>query len=394
MNKTLVIVWGPDNYNALGLIRQLSRGDVDILFLINGKNCHCATASIYCKNYVLSKNYEEGLNYLLQLNSIYNFKILIPIGDNAAETIDAKREVLLRKNYILMGTTQGGVLSKVDDKQYMSELAVKAGFTVPKSYYFSANTETNNFPYPCILKPISSEKGIKEFKTKIIYSKKELDTFKKYLNPQHKYVLQELIPKTHDILVYGCRFLNGEIALAGQFIKDRWSDDGGGSHGLLTKNLPEYLSINAIYNFLENIDYKGLFSVEYGLVGEKAYFYEVNLRNDGTSHLFYQAGANLPLAWVYNCIGQNCDVSLRITNDGWNINELYDISNVFHGRISYKKYLNDKRSATIFHYYSPEDERPWKNARKKSIYDLPLRALMLKYRPLVIKLFKKLKIIS
>lgn len=283
--KVSIIIWGPDNYNALGLLRQLSVADIPVLFLLNGKVENCATKSIHCKHYVKKADYQCGLQYLLDnFKETNNHKsILIPIGDRAAEVIDKNRDILSTR-FHLMGTQKAGLLSKIDNKNEMTAMAESCGFLVPKSVRFNTHTNVKSIPMPCILKPTSSE-GIREFKTKIIHDTSELIRFKQFLNPEYEYILQELIPKTKDILVYGCRLNNGKVLLAGQFIKDRWSDDGGGSHGLLTNELPDYLLPKSIERFLERIDYKGLFSVEYGLVGNLAYFYEFNLRNDGTSHL-------------------------------------------------------------------------------------------------------------
>lgn len=385
--KPKVIIWGADNYNALGLLRQLSVADFEVVFLMNGKSASCATKSKYCKSLIKTASYKEGLDYLLKTADSLSKSVLIPTGDRAAEMIDRNKSSL-SVGYYLMGTSQAGLLEKIDNKNEMAGLAEQCGFLVPKSVRINSSISPNDISFPCIIKPASDE-GISKFKTKIIKSEKALKGFWKYLNPSYDYILQEFIPKTHDILVYGCRLNNGEIKLAGQFIKDRWSDDGGGSHGFLTNELPEYIQQEAIQRFLSKIDYRGLFSVEYGLVGKKAYFYEFNLRNDGTSHLFYQAGANLPLSWVYDCLGINSPCSEIITNPGWNINEIYDIANFFHGRISYKKYKEDRRAASIFHFYSSDDLGPWKYTRRKAIWDLPFRAVLKSFRPQIVWLLNK-----
>lgn len=68
------------------------------------------------------------------------------------------------------------------------------------------------------------------------------------------------------------------MVLAGTYYKDRWSDDGGASHGYIVPDIPEYTNPKGIESFLREIDYYGLFSVEYGLYKGVAYFYEFNLR--------------------------------------------------------------------------------------------------------------------
>lgn len=385
------IIWGADNYNTLGLLRQLSVIDGEVLLLINGKSNNCATKSRYCKKYKITPDYECGLKFLIDSIPQSQDKVfLFPAGDLAAETIDRNKEKL-QNHYVLMGTSQQGVLCEVDDKNIMCKLAEESGFHIPKSFKFSIETTLSDIPFPCILKPTKSY-GIKEFKTKVIQCKQQLNKFQRLLNPKHEYILQEYIPKQKDVLVYGCRMPDGTIEYAGQYIKDRWSDDGGGSHGLLTAALPQYLQLDAADRMLKRIDYYGLFSLEYGLCDDKAYFYEINLRNDGTSHLFFQAGANLPVAWIQNNMEEKYSVSTHITHDGWNINELYDIINVIRGRISLKQYLRDRREASIFHYFSEDDLTPWKVARRKVWWDIPLRAFLLSFRPQIVYLKSNFKL--
>lgn len=63
MNGTIkykVIIWGIDDFNTLGLLRQLSKPEIDLLFLIKGR-CAYASKSKYCTNYHLTNSLDEGL---------------------------------------------------------------------------------------------------------------------------------------------------------------------------------------------------------------------------------------------------------------------------------------------------------------------------------------------
>lgn len=391
--KPKIVIWGADNYNTLGLLRQLANNGFSLCFANTGTKQFCASVSRYCEEYLEIPVNNEAIDELISLKRDCTIKdVLIPSGDLTAEEIDKNRERLL-PYFHLTGTTMSGLLSKVDNKEIMVNLAKKHGFIVPKSHLFSKNLKPPcNLQYPIILKPIYSQNGIVEFKFKILQSIQELEKFRELLNPNNSYLIQEYVPKEKDILVYGVRLYNGEVILAGQYIKDRWSDDGGGSHGRLTGSIPHSLNPKGIISFLAEIDYYGLFSIEYGLLKDKVFFYEFNLRNDGTSHLFFQAGANLPLKWILNCFNQSSvTVPTKIRNEHWNINEIYDISNVFAGRVKWSKYREDKKSADVFHYYDKDDLMPWKIARLKAIYDVPFRVILKKFRPHLVHLLYKLK---
>ena len=58
-----VIVWSIDDFNTLGLMRQLGNADLDLLFLIKG-HVDFAAKSRYCQKYVEMSSIEEGYQYL------------------------------------------------------------------------------------------------------------------------------------------------------------------------------------------------------------------------------------------------------------------------------------------------------------------------------------------
>ena len=178
---------------------------------------------------------------------------------------------------------------------------------------------------------------------------------------------------------------------AGAMIRDRMADSGSFSHGLMTANISEIADTSKITEFLEKIGYYGPFSVEYGLVGNRAYFFEVNLRNDGTSHYFFQAGANIPLAYVYSCAGLDyLLIDTTVKEDAWFIDEVFDYENVLKRIITKKQWEKDKEEATIYKYYDEKDTTPWqivnKSRHKQMFQDFALK----KYRLYIVHALDKI----
>lgn len=388
MSSFDVILWGNDNLNSLGLLRQLGKSEFKVLFLINGKK-GISTKSRYCSYFKESKSYKDGLLYLLN-----NFKsnkrkpLLIPCGDGSAEVID-KNLNKLKELFLCPGAERQGTITAINDKNVMCEMASEFGFCIPEYKKLMPSKNLIWSRYPAIIKPTNINNGCKEFKTAIVNDEKELQNLIKKLNKNSEYQIQELIDKEADVLVYGLRLFNGEFIFAGQYVKDRWSDDGGGSHGLITSSLPKYLNLKGVSSFLEKIKYYGLFSVEYGIKGNKAYFYEINFRNDGTSHLFYQAGINLPLIFVNHSLKGIIEKFETINNDVWNINEIYDIINVFRKKISKNQYNKELKEAKVFHYYDKDDLKPYNYAKLRGVFDVPFRAFLKRYRPFLASLLNK-----
>jgi len=351
-----VVIWGDDHHNALGLLRMLGGREYDLLLIVS-KNNNIATASKYCTRFVVIPGLEDGLKYLIDnYKDKTNKAVLLFTADRYSEM--ANNHLLQLKDYFYVsGTIEEGSLEQIDDKYAMGEKAVSCGFNIPKTLLLPRDMEKHVDFFPAIIKPCRPVG--KDFKTEVVKNQKELDRTLKKLITGKRYVLQQYISKQADCLVYGCRTLEGKTIIAGACVRNRWSDDGCGSFGYITPELPKGVSDLAIARFLEHINFYGLFSVEYALTDKDAYFYEFNLRNDGTSHLFYQAGANIALAFVKSCFGEETTESIQVKSKQYLINEFWDKFNVNDRVITRKQYKEDYKRASIFFYYDPDDMEPY-----------------------------------
>lgn len=386
-----IIIWGVDDFNTLGLLREYGDPQMDVFFLIKGKAAY-ACKSKYCNHYHFIKSNDEGLNYLLENFSQEKKKpIIITSGDGIAVFID-QHKIELEKYFIIPGTSKQGLQEKYTDKNTMTQLAEEIGILCPKSIYCRWDSNVNDVTYPCLIKPAHQKPGhYNEFKFKICNTKAELKRVLKIVRHDSEFILQDYIPKEKDLLVYGSRMWDGKTILAGAMIRDRWADSGSSSHGLMTKNIPTCIDIVKISNFLDRIDYHGVFSFEYGMVGEKAYFFEVNLRNDGTSHYFYQSGANIPLAYAYSCVGEDyTQVNTEVIEDRWFIDEVFDFENVIKGIISKKQWKADMKQATVFKYYDKNDVEPWRYVMRSRWRQTAQDIILKRFRLYIIYILDKL----
>lgn len=388
-----IIIWGRDNFNTLGLLRQLSGEGRSLFFLMWDNPTGCASASKFFGEHAVVESLDDGYEYLLTHFKDEPVKpVLFTPSDEIIEYVDQHR-LELQKSIIVPGTRQPGLLTKVDDKNTMTELAARLGFLIPASIICRWDTDISGVKYPCILKPAHTTVGYKnEFKYLICKNEKELQNALKYVRRKSEFILQQYIPKESVALVYGARMNNGKVRNAGVLIKDRFIASGDGSHGLLTTEYPSGIDMNQINAFLEEIDYCGLFSFEYGLYEGNAYFFEVNLRNDGTSHYFYQAGANIPLAWYNSMVGDD-DVSVgtSVIKNVWFIDEVFDVTNVWNRTISRKQWKKERAEATIFKYYDADDKKPWENVKRHRVKKILQDTVIKKYRLYIVWMIDKLK---
>lgn len=387
-----VIIWSSDNYNSLAMLRQLAQGGLKIDFLVHGKSAY-TTKSKYIQKVVEKPSIEEAYSYLMSSYKNEPAKpIILTSGDNIIAYIDDHRHEM-SQFFVIPGTT-GGVVRKYNDKYEMTRLAKRIGIVVPESYFIKWDSPVDNVPIPCMLKPSHQKAGKKnEFKFKICKDRESLVKTLKYVDHESVFIAQQLINKEKDLLVYGARMWDGEVVIAGSLETDRFAVGQGSSHGKVRPTIPDCIDISQIGAFLKEIDYHGVFSFEYGLMNRKAYFFEVNLRNDGTSSFFFQAGANIPLAYVYSSAGVDySSVPTKVEKEHYYMDEVYDYANVVQHKVSRKTWKKEREEATVFKFYDSADNEPYmaiKSTRKKRIY---MDIFVARYRLYVVWICNKLGI--
>ena len=386
------IIWAVDDFNSLALLRQLGQNkDARILFLIIG-NKKYAYSSKYCKSFIETKSIEEGFDYLINNFEKTNVKpIIFTSGDNVMVFMDKHRNDL-EARFVVPGCHKQGDTEFYTDKYNMWTMAKNVGMFVPDCILATKRNyeQISDLKYPCLIKPSHETPGYyNEFKFKICKNKKQLDKTFKYVRNESVFVIQELIRCKQQLLVYGCRTTEGEILLAGSMLVDRFSETGSSSRGTIDSGLFGLIKKDLLNSFLENIDYCGLFSFEFGVVDNKAYFFEINLRNDGTSNFFYQSGSNIPLAFA-NSICKNVDKKLVASKQGIAIDDLFDYENVIKKRIRKKEWKSDFKRASYFKYFDQNDLIPYKLAKRKSRTQMIKDILLKKYRIYFVHILTKI----
>ena len=369
-----VIIWSSDNYNSLAMLRQVAQGEIKIDFLVHGKSSY-TTKSKYIQRVIEKPSIEEAYIYLMSSYIDERVKpIILTSGDNIIAFIDDHRNEM-SQYFIIPGTTEG-LVRKYNDKFEMSCLANRIGIMVPESHCIQWNSPIDDVPIPCILKPSHQKKGKRnEFKFKICKDRKSLAKTMKYVDHESVFIAQQLVKKEKDLLVYGARMWDGKVVLAGSLETDRFAVGQGSSFGKVLPTIPKCIDPSKIEAFLEQIDYHGLFSFEYGLMNGKAYFFEVNMRNDGTSSFFFQAGANIPLAYVYSSAGKDySSINTRVESEHYYMDELFDYANVIQHNVSRTTWKKERNEATVFKFFDPSDKEPYLavkcSAKKRIIIDI------------------------
>lgn len=193
--KNPVIVWSIDDFNTLGLMRELGQSGLDLVFLIKGKAGY-ASKSKYCVNYVETESIQTGYEYLMATYKSADFKpVLIVASDEIITFVDQHRKEM-EPLFILPGTKEQGNIEKYIDKNTMTALAEDIGILCPQSKEVRWDSSIQGVKYPCLIKPSHQTEGhYNEFKFMICQNEKELKQTLRFVRHESVFILQQYIPK-------------------------------------------------------------------------------------------------------------------------------------------------------------------------------------------------------
>lgn len=356
------IIFGNSNYNTLGAIHCMSDKKAPFfLLLVSSSYFNTVLLSRYVKEYKIVTNEEQGVLFLMSQRDKWKDSVILPTSDNAESALDKHFDELL-VYYRFPNAGKQGRVNMLMNKQIQIEIAADSGLHVPVTFsYKKGESLPKGIVYPCIAKPQNSITGKKEILHEI---NNEVELLNVLNSSQftEDFLIQQYIDKKYDILLIGCRFPNGQIWIPGIFKKERWYLKGSdGSYGIISTHVDAFFKYQAeLRVFLEKINYYGPFSVEFGVMNNVPYFYEINLRNDGTSHYFHKAGIYIPYIYYLANIGAYEQSHLPIVDGQYSfIDEFGDITNLKTTGLSFKQWMSDLHHASSYKYFYNRDLMPF-----------------------------------
>lgn len=308
-----VVVIGGDHYNTLWVVRSLGiMGFKPIVIVINplSKNTFISKCKYALTTYVVADEME-----MLELLTNFTFLervVLFSSSDNVSDIIDQNYDKLKKKYFLPNCGDRQGLLSYWMDKWTMTQLAIECGFNIPYSIEINlCNGQPNlpdDIPYPCVLKPLKSSIGRKS-DFRICASSSELE---KDLNSLGSHcisvLLQEFIKPDFEISILGMRNRKMKLdVIPGLLYKTGTCQSvhnmGMPTYAYVDESLDPYIDRILVNKFLNNIDYEGLYSIEFFVSNGKAYFLEINLRVDGDLFVYTTGGVNMPYLWTALSMG-------------------------------------------------------------------------------------------
>jgi len=283
--------------------------------------------------------------------------IVFPTGDTYEKVLDMNFNSMYG-HYLFPNAGEKGKICTLMDKHLQAELASRAGIRTLRDFKITTNTDLSGIPieYPCMLKPLNSIKGSKG---DMCLCENE-DVLKKAINNSEyteEFIVQQYIRNEADLLCLGISTPTGEIELLGLVKKPDVSPIGEYSYAWVTTDVGKHLpEIDNVKSFIRELGYIGTFSVEFGLENGKNYFFEINLRNDGTSHYILNTGINMP--FMFYTVMKDGELELKRDCVEYEmIDETIDLRRVLYRQLSLAGWIKRIRKAGAFQFYHKDDKR-------------------------------------
>lgn len=354
--RTEFILFGAGNYNTLGVLHQLGEIGIDPLLLIVGKardrkHGNIIGYSKFAKRIVEVASETDGLGWLMAHR--YSFKkgtIIYPTSDTAEEFLDSNFNSLYPK-FRFPNTGRQGDVSRLMNKKIQTDIAFNVGLPVIKSQYSNdPNFSLQRVEYPCMAKPLNSTEGTKG-DMRVCKNETELKEALVQASETKKFIVQKYINNESDRLFLGVAFSSGEIWIPAAVIKPGVSAIGEYTHAIISTDVEKYLpEIDKVKEFIHKLCYQGPFSIEFGHEDGRNYFFEVNLRNDGTSHYPLNAGINLAEAYL-----NDFPSAAKEIMEYDMIDETGDLRRVLGRELSPREWWKSFRKAGSYRFYHKGD---------------------------------------
>lgn len=353
-----VILFGSGNYNTLGVLHELAEAGITPHILSVGnpkdrKSGNIIGYSKYAEKIIQVETETDGIRWIEDnKDSFPAGTIIYPTSDSVEQLLDLAYD-MLSGHFKFPNACKAGAVSFLMDKHRQTDIAKNSGIRVLDSQYTnSPDFSFHNITYPCMVKPLNSTAGSKS-DMRVCENEKEVREALTGGKETHEFIVQQYIHNEADLLFLGVAMDNGEIWLPAVIIKPGVSPTGEYTHATVSTNVSKYLpDIQTVKTFVRNLEYKGPFSIEFGLEKGIPYFFEINLRNDGTSHYPLSAGVNIAAAYISGIIPAETKV---VEYDM--IDEITDLKRVFNREISLGRWCKSFFNAGSYRYYRAGDTK-------------------------------------
>ncbi len=279
MRKYIVFV-SKDHYNPLGIVRTLGEAGIRPIVVVVKSEPRLVGRSRYVKEKYYVDNPEAGIELILSKFARKNGeKSFILTGDDVTVMTLDKHYDELKDYFIFYNAGAAGNIRKYMNKDEICALAVKHGFSIPRTWKVQTGEIPNDIKYPVITKAINSF-GL-EWKNIVFVCNNEEELREAYKNIHSASILlQEYIQKTDEQSYEGFSVKHGQDVFFSMQNNEVYHIPDKYAPFWVNKNVEDREFIRKASAMISEIGFEGIFEFEF-MVSEdgKLYFLEINFRN-------------------------------------------------------------------------------------------------------------------
>ena len=370
--KQSVVILGGNYASLLGMIRAAGLANCNITLIktyIGKKPKTIELNSKYIKKIYFIKDADrEGLIHLLLNNCLIpNEKvILLPINDDTTMTIDLYQKQLKDYFYFPTINNESGAITRFMNKSIQKQVAIQVGLNVPNGWSISVNNGQHCIPdninYPCFTKAETSVYGGKTFLNKCNTGEELKEILNKVSQKWNCNVLvEEYIDIEKEYAVVGCS-INKKVYIPGVIYLKEQGKGGHKGVAMLGEILPNkhfHDILKLLTDYIKQINYTGLFDIDFYYSNGKYYFNELNLRCGASCFAFTYKGINIPKFLIDQYNINNNIPEIYVDQPYSFFNEKVGLEAYISDFISWSEYQDYSNKGNIHSIKYKSDSKPW-----------------------------------
>ena len=362
MIENKIIIFGPNLINSLGLIRSFGEKGIKPILIL--EPCNPLLGIVQYSKYIEKIHYLKKIEDVIDVLKKYYWTekkkpIILCGGDTSIALLDKYYDEL-NEHFFFFNAGDKGRIGYYLNKANTFPLAEQSEFSIIRTWTIAnVSNLPQNITFPCIIKGNNSTHCSKG--DMVICQ--NYDELKEHLHEGIEYLIQEYIEKDYELDIVGISYNHGQDVYAPAAVRKIRESLTRQSDYICLEEIKKYESLYgfSINSLLASIGYEGLFSVEVMCKDNKAYFLEINLRNDGTCYLYTAAGCNLPYIWALYCSEKLDDELLAqmTPKTPYTLMQLNDVTNVLARKVNLVTWVKQALGANAHFLWNKHDVKPF-----------------------------------
>lgn len=357
------IVFCPDHFNPLGIVRSLGEVGIKPIVIIHAKKSILVKYSKYIGEIYYVETLEQGCDLLLEKYGNEPFKPFVYAASDDIESELDKRYDTLKEHFHFYNAGEAGRITRMMEKSVIVEMAEQCGLRIPKTEIVKRGEMPTALSYPILTK--ASTSTIDNWKSNVFICHNDDELKAAFSNIRcEDVILQEYIQKVDELNIEGFCIKDGKdvfMPLQNRFY--RTTADSYGNYLYIDKLLPSEF-VEPIRKLFAMTGYNGIFEMEFMIDADgRYYFLEINFRNSAWGYAYTKCGLNFftmyPEALLSGKLPEYTDGMCKKLPFKL-MDELTDFKwSVLSGKLSLWQWLKELKTADCIFYYNSDDKKPF-----------------------------------